>query len=87
MGLTWADSVSRRRDRRRCRTDARIVLFVGRLEPRKGVDRLIRAMTIVEAHAPDARLVIVGDGPDRGALEALARGRGPRRDVRRPRSR
>jgi phosphatidylinositol alpha-mannosyltransferase len=55
---------------------SRVVLFVGRLEPRKGVDRLIRAMTIVAAHAPDARLVIVGDGPDRGALEAMARNAG-----------
>jgi phosphatidylinositol alpha-mannosyltransferase len=51
----------------------RSVLFVGRLEPRKGVDRLIRAMTIVQTRAPDARLVIVGDGPDRAALEAMAR--------------
>ena len=51
----------------------RVVLFVGRLEPRKGVDRLIRAMTIVQAQAADARLVIVGDGPDRAALESLAR--------------
>jgi phosphatidylinositol alpha-mannosyltransferase len=53
---------------------ARVVLFVGRLEPRKGVDRLIRAMTLVQAQAPDARLVVVGDGPDRAALEAMARG-------------
>jgi phosphatidylinositol alpha-mannosyltransferase len=51
----------------------RFVLFVGRLEPRKGADGLIRAMTIVQQHAPDARLVIVGDGPDRAALEATAR--------------
>jgi phosphatidylinositol alpha-mannosyltransferase len=50
----------------------RFVLFVGRLEPRKGVDRLIRAMTIVQQHAPDARLAIVGDGPDRAVLEAMA---------------
>jgi phosphatidylinositol alpha-mannosyltransferase len=54
----------------------RFVLFVGRLEPRKGVDRLIRAMTIVQQDAPDARLVIVGDGPDRAALEATARDAG-----------
>jgi phosphatidylinositol alpha-mannosyltransferase len=54
----------------------RTVLFVGRLEPRKGVDRLIRAMAIVQQRAPDARLVIVGDGPDRTALEATARDEG-----------
>jgi phosphatidylinositol alpha-mannosyltransferase len=54
----------------------RLVLFVGRLEPRKGVDRLIRAMAIVQRHAPDARLVIVGDGPDRAVLEATARENG-----------
>jgi phosphatidylinositol alpha-mannosyltransferase len=54
----------------------RFVLFVGRLEPRKGVDRLIRAMPIVQQHAPDARLVIVGDGPGRAALEATARDAG-----------
>jgi phosphatidylinositol alpha-mannosyltransferase len=54
----------------------RFVLFVGRLEPRKGVDRLIRAMPIVQSGAPDARLVIVGDGPDRAALEATARDAG-----------
>jgi phosphatidylinositol alpha-mannosyltransferase len=54
----------------------RPVLFVGRLEPRKGVDRLIRAMSLVQAHASDARLVIVGDGPDRASLEATARDAG-----------
>ena len=52
------------------------MLFVGRLEPRKGVDRLIRAMPIVQRHAPDVRLAIVGDGPDRAALEAAARDAG-----------
>jgi phosphatidylinositol alpha-mannosyltransferase len=54
----------------------RYVLFVGRLEPRKGVNCLIGAMTIVQRRAPDARLIIVGDGPDRPALEATARGAG-----------
>jgi len=54
-------------------SDLRFVLFVGRLEPRKGLDRLIRAMPAVQRHAPDARLAVVGDGPDRAALEAAAR--------------
>jgi phosphatidyl-myo-inositol alpha-mannosyltransferase len=52
--------------------DQAFVLHVGRLEPRKGVDRLIRAMSIVRQERPDATLAIVGDGPDRPALEALA---------------
>ena len=44
------------------------MLFAGRLVPYKGVDVLLRAMATV-----DARLVVVGDGPLRGALEAQAR--------------
>jgi glycosyltransferase involved in cell wall biosynthesis len=43
-------------------------LFVGRLVEKKGVDVLLRAL----ADVPDGRLVVVGDGPDRPALEALA---------------
>ena len=54
----------------------RFVLYVGRLEPRKGVDRLIRAMAIVQNHDQDARLAVVGDGPDRAALETAARDAG-----------
>ena len=49
------------------------VLYVGRLEPRKGIDRLLQAMTIVKRRVPCTQLVVVGDGPDRAALEATAR--------------
>jgi len=49
------------------------VLYVGRLEPRKGIDRLLHAMTIVKSRLPCTQLVIVGDGPDRAALESTAR--------------
>jgi phosphatidylinositol alpha-mannosyltransferase len=51
----------------------RHVLYIGRLEPRKGVDGLIRAMSKVQRRQSDVRLVIVGEGPDRPALESLAR--------------
>lgn len=51
----------------------RHVLYVGRLEPRKGLEFLIRAMPRVAERAPATRLLIVGDGPDRGKLESLAR--------------
>ena len=69
---TWIDFANQQSGRQTCRAPHRYVLFVGRLEPRKGVDHLIRAMAIVQQHIPDARLVIVGDGPDRKALESLA---------------
>jgi glycosyltransferase involved in cell wall biosynthesis len=51
---------------------ARVVGTIGRLVPTKRVDRLVRAMTAV----PDATLLVVGDGPERDALRALARGLG-----------
>ncbi len=51
----------------------RHVLFVGRLEPRKGVAHLIAAMKEVQDRRPGARLTIAGDGPERSALERLAR--------------
>jgi glycosyltransferase involved in cell wall biosynthesis len=50
--------------------DHRAFLFVGRLVRRKGVDVLLRAFARQEAAA---RLFLVGDGAERGALEDLAR--------------
>lgn len=44
------------------------LLFVGRLAEKKGVDVLLEAV----AQVPDASLTILGDGPDRAALEARA---------------
>jgi phosphatidylinositol alpha-1,6-mannosyltransferase len=59
--------------RRRHGLDSRpVVLCVSRLVPRKGQDVLIAAMPLVRRLAPDATLLLVGDGPHRGALEAAA---------------
>jgi phosphatidylinositol alpha-mannosyltransferase len=55
------------------RSDRRDVLYVGRIEPRKGVDCLVRAIAAVQRRFADVHLVIVGDGPDRGDVESLAR--------------
>jgi len=49
-----------------------LVAFSGRLVPEKGVDVLLRAFAVVQAALPTARLLIVGKGPQRPALEALA---------------
>ena len=56
--------------------DRRWVVFVGRLEPRKGVDVLIYAMSRVQKHAPGTALLVVGDGPERQRLESLVRATG-----------
>ena len=45
------------------------ILFVGRLQSRKRVDSLLRACAEMESKP---RLIIVGDGPERAALESLA---------------
>jgi glycosyltransferase involved in cell wall biosynthesis len=49
-----------------------VVLYVGRLQPRKRVDLLLRACARLGPELP-VRLVVVGDGPERPALEALAK--------------
>jgi glycosyltransferase involved in cell wall biosynthesis len=65
----------------RARADARAglgldqvptVVCVGRLCRQKGQDLLLRAWPRVTAAVPDARLVLVGDGPDRARLAADA---------------
>ncbi|NHZ78556.1 glycosyltransferase [Massilia sp. CCM 8695] len=53
------------------RRPGRSVLFLGRLEEKKGVFDLIRAFAAVQHQAPDARLVLAGDGDADGA-RALA---------------
>lgn len=49
-----------------------VVLFVGRLTEKKGCEYLIQAMAKVQAVMPDVELAIIGDGPLRPNLEALA---------------
>jgi len=55
------------------RPPGRVFVACGRLVPQKGFDRLIALWPRLPA---DAHLVILGDGPDRTALVALARGLG-----------
>jgi colanic acid/amylovoran biosynthesis glycosyltransferase len=51
--------------------DPNLVIYVGRLVPYKGCDYLLRAMHLVQKHRPEARLVVIGDGTFRVALEQL----------------
>ena len=59
------------------RLDRPTVLTVSRLVERyKGHDTLARAMPLVSARVPGAEWVVIGDGPLRGGLEALAHSTG-----------
>ncbi len=48
------------------------VLFVGRLIEHKGCEFAIRAVAELRRRGRDVTLTVLGDGPDRGALERLA---------------
>ncbi len=52
-------------------TGRRVILTIGRLDPQKGLDDLLRAFRRVCDHHGDVHLVIVGEGPERARLEAL----------------
>jgi phosphatidyl-myo-inositol dimannoside synthase len=58
--------------RRHGLADRRVVACVSRLVRRKGQDVLIRALPAIRRRVPDACLLVVGGGPDRGRLESLA---------------
>jgi phosphatidylinositol alpha-1,6-mannosyltransferase len=53
--------------------DDPVLLTVGRLDFRKGHDRVIAALPLLLREFPALRYVIVGEGPERGKLAALAR--------------
>lgn len=47
------------------------VLYLGRLEPRKGAKILLRAIPLIRAHYPNTRFIFGGDGPLREGFERL----------------
>lgn len=61
---------------------ARLIGSVGRLNPVKDHAMLLQAFELVHAAMPEAALVLVGDGPARGMLEAAARASGAHARVR-----
>jgi phosphatidylinositol alpha-mannosyltransferase len=51
---------------------AKTILYVGRLEGRKGVKYLLHALKVLQETRPNVKLDILGDGVDRDKLEMLA---------------
>jgi len=75
------DERKRLRQELKVAENAPLAIFVGRLGPEKRTPSLIGAMRRVALERPDARLVLVGDGPLRGALEELVRTAGLEQNV------
>ena len=47
-----------------------VAMYVGRLAPEKNLPVVSQAFSAMKSVRPDARLVVVGDGPERAALQA-----------------
>ncbi|MEO8451346.1 MAG: glycosyltransferase family 4 protein [Gemmatimonadota bacterium] len=52
--------------------DSPELLFLGRLEPRTGLDTVLKAMPRIVARFPAVKLTVAGDGPWRAAYEKRA---------------
>jgi phosphatidylinositol alpha-mannosyltransferase len=52
------------------------LLFLGRLDPRNGLDTILAAMPAVRARYPTVRLTVAGDGPLRPFYQRMAAGLG-----------
>ena len=55
------------------RSGYQVILYVGRLAPRKGVHYLLQAMPNIIKHFPKAKIVVVGAGPLEHYLKDLSR--------------
>lgn len=51
--------------------DEKVVVYVGRLDLRKGLAELVEATARLRQTRPEAHTYLVGEGPDRPALESL----------------
>ena len=73
-GIKLQDHSTTREDRKRelierfRLADAKILLTVGRLVPRKGVDLVVRSVSELSKEFPDLCYIVAGNGPDRERL-------------------
>ncbi|HFU4377744.1 TPA: glycosyltransferase [Streptococcus suis] len=61
------------KDKQLVNINNKVISFVGRLDPVKQVDHVIRAFARIAGEFPDIRLQIYGDGNEKSSLESLIR--------------
>ncbi|HET8708915.1 MAG TPA: glycosyltransferase family 4 protein, partial [Candidatus Saccharimonadales bacterium] len=61
----------KRAPKRRSKRAQKSILYIGRLERRKGVKYLLEAYELLAQDLEDVSLIIAGDGPDREKLELM----------------
>lgn len=74
MGVDLSQFSPRKKDqnlREKLGVGNKLILFVGRLAEKKGVEYLIRAMPTVLEKLPKSKLVVIGDGPRKEKLANL----------------
>lgn len=71
-GLDLSSSSLELRNRYR-RGDGPLLVFVGRVVEEKGVEDLIRAVSILKPRFPDIGALIIGEGQDRTMLEGITK--------------
>jgi glycosyltransferase involved in cell wall biosynthesis len=75
QALETLDPAARADARRRhgIPANAPLLISIGRLVPGKELELLLQALAILKRQGVDGHLLLIGDGPVRGALERLAR--------------
>ena len=76
MEETWKE-----RDLLGIAKDDKVMLHIGRVAEEKNFSELLSLMANYLPSNPDAKLLIVGDGPDKGKFESVSRGLGLERQV------
>ncbi len=68
----FSPEVSKRESLNKYSNELQIVLYVGTMDKRRGLDILVKSFARVRKKVPDVILIMVGDGTDKTNLEKLA---------------
>ncbi len=75
--FTPVDPAAKQELKQRYGLGKQAIVYMGRTSYEKDIDQAIEAFSLAAKELPDATLMIVGDGPERKRLEALAREKSP----------